>query len=84
MPYLERTIQATGVVIDHIHYYDEVLRKYINTPNNSKNLKKYSFRRNPKDISVIYFFDPDLNEYFEIPYRDTRYPLCQCGSIELQ
>lgn len=74
MPYLERTIQATGVVIDHIHYYDEVLRKYINTPNNSKNLKKYSFRRNPKDISVIYFFDPDLNEYFEIPYRDTRYP----------
>ncbi|WP_185226239.1 helix-turn-helix domain-containing protein [Chryseobacterium indologenes] len=74
MPYLERTIQTTGVVIDHIHYYDEVLRKYINTPNNSKNLKKYSFRRNPKDISVIYFFDPDLNEYFEIPYRDTRYP----------
>lgn len=74
MPYLERTIQATGVVIDHIHYYDEVLRKYINTPNDSKNLKKYSFRRNPKDISVIYFFDPDLNEYFDIPYRDTRYP----------
>ncbi|WP_284464280.1 helix-turn-helix domain-containing protein [Chryseobacterium sp.] len=74
MPYLERTIQATGIVIDHIHYYDEVLRKYINVPNKSKNLRKYSFRRNPKDISVIYFFDPDLNEYFEIPYRDTRYP----------
>lgn len=74
MPYLERTIQATGVVIDHIHYYDEVLRKYINTHNSNKNLKKYSFRRNPKDISVIYFFDPDLNEYFDIPYRDTRYP----------
>lgn len=74
LPYLERKIQTTGVVIDHIHYYDEVLRKYINTPNDSKNLKKYSFRRNPKDISVIYFFDPDLNEYFDIPYRDTRYP----------
>ncbi|WP_241330093.1 helix-turn-helix domain-containing protein [Chryseobacterium arthrosphaerae] len=74
MPYLERTIQASGIVIDHIHYYDEVLRKYINVPNKSKNLRKYSFRRNPKDISVIYFFDPDLNEYFEIPYRDTRYP----------
>ncbi|RLJ31160.1 putative transposase [Chryseobacterium sp. 7] len=74
MPYLERTIQASGIVIDHIYYYDEVLRKYINVPNKSKNLRKYSFRRNPKDISVIYFFDPDLNEYFEIPYRDTRYP----------
>ncbi|WET48165.1 DDE-type integrase/transposase/recombinase [Chryseobacterium indologenes] len=70
-PYIQRTVQATGVVIDHIHYYSDVLRKFVNVPNKNK---KYSFRRNPKDISVIYFFDPDLNEYFEIPYRDTRYP----------
>jgi len=74
MPYTERTIQATGVVIDHIHYYDEVLRKYINVENKKQSQKKYSFRRNPKDISVIYFFDPDTNEYFEIPYRDARHP----------
>lgn len=74
MPYTERTIQVTGVVIDHIHYYDDVLRKYINVENKRQKQKKYSFRRNPKDISVIYFFDPEINEYFEIPYRDTRHP----------
>lgn len=74
MPYIERSIQASGVVIDHIHYYDEVLRKYINVENKKQKQKKYSFRRNPKDISVIYFFDPETSEYFEIPYRDTRYP----------
>ncbi|WP_294250515.1 helix-turn-helix domain-containing protein [uncultured Chryseobacterium sp.] len=74
MPYTERTIQVSGVVIDHIHYYDEILRKYINVENKRQKQKKYSFRRNPKDISVIYFFDPDTNEYFEIPYRDARHP----------
>lgn len=74
MPYIERTIQTTGVVIDHIHYYDDVLRNYINVENKKQSQKKYSFRRNPKDISVIYFFDPEINEYFEIPYRDARHP----------
>lgn len=74
MPYIERSIQTSGVVIDHIHYYAEVLRKYINVENKKQKQKRYSFRRNPKDISVIYFFDPDTNEYFEIPYRDARHP----------
>lgn len=74
MPYIERSIHQYGVIIDHIHYYDEVLRKYINAPNKKQSSKRYSFRRNPKDISVIYFFDPETNEYFEIPYRNAKYP----------
>ncbi|PVV60583.1 transposase, partial [Chryseobacterium sp. HMWF035] len=28
----------------------------------------------PRDISIIYFYDPVLNDYFEIPYRDTSKP----------
>lgn len=77
MPYVERTIQEYGVVIDHIYYYDEVLRKYIHSkdslsPNSAK--RKYMFRRDPRDISIIYFYDPKLNDYFEIPYRDTSKP----------
>jgi hypothetical protein len=31
-------------------------------------------RRDPRDISAVYFFDPELNCYFEIPYRDTSRP----------
>ena len=27
-----------------------------------------------RDISVVFFFDPELNCYFEIPYRDTSRP----------
>ena len=31
-------------------------------------------RRDPRDISSVFFFDPELNCYFEIPYRDTSRP----------
>lgn len=77
MPYVERTVQEYGVIIEHITYYDDVLRKYIHAKEtSSKNSvkKKFMFRRDPRDISIIYFYDPELNDYYEIPYRDTSKP----------
>ncbi|HAT3994298.1 TPA: DDE-type integrase/transposase/recombinase [Elizabethkingia anophelis] len=77
MPYVERTVQEYGVLIDHICYYDDVLRKYIHSKeDNSKysRKQKFIFKRDPRDISMVYFFDPELNDYFEIPYRDTSKP----------
>ena len=73
MPYVERTIQEYGVLIEHITYYHDVLRKYIHAKE-QKNKKKFIFRRDPRDISIIYFYDPELNEYFDIPYRDSSLP----------
>ena len=73
MPFEERTVQEYGVVIDHVTYYHDVLRKYIHSK--TDNIKrKFIFRRDPRDISVVYFYDPELKEYFEIPYRDTSLP----------
>lgn len=77
MPYVERTIQEYGVIIDHITYYDDVLRKYIHSKdslNNYSGKRKFIFRRDPRDISIIYFYEPELNDYYEIPYRDTSKP----------
>jgi len=31
-------------------------------------------RRDPRDLSVVYFFDPDLHQHFRIPYRDMSLP----------
>lgn len=73
MPFIERTIQEYGVLIDHITYYHDVLRKYIHAKD-GKNKKKFLFRRDPRDISVVFFYDPELNEYFDIPYRDSSLP----------
>lgn len=73
MPFEERTVQEYGVVIDHVTYYHDVLRKYIHSK--TDNIKrKFIFRRDPRDISAVHFYDPESKEYFDIPYRDTSLP----------
>lgn len=76
MPYIERTIQGYGVLVDEIHYYHDVLRRHINAtdPENPRLKRKFIFKRDPRDISQIYFYDPDVKLYYAIPYRDTSHP----------
>lgn len=76
MPYEERTVQDYGVVIDDVHYYHDVLRRWINSPDITapKYKRKFMFRRDPRDISVIWFYDPEVNIYYPIPYRNTSLP----------
>lgn len=73
LPYVERTVQEYGIVIDHIYYYSDVLRPYIHSQENDKKTK-YLFKRDPRDISIVYFYDPVLEDYFEVPYRNTSLP----------
>ena len=73
LPSIERTVQEYGVIIDHITYYSDILRPYIH--DSEKGLKKkHIFKRDPRDISVLYFYDPQRLRYYEIPYRDTTLP----------
>lgn len=76
MPYEERTVQDYGVVIDEIHYYHDVLRRWINAPDPvaPKYKRKFMFRRDPRDISTVWFYDPEVNIYYSIPYRNTSHP----------
>lgn len=76
MPFEERTVQDYGVVIDEVHYYHDVLRRWIGAkdPKSPKHKRKFLFRRDPRDIGTIWFYDPELNTYFAIPYRDTSHP----------
>lgn len=74
MPSFERTIQSSGVRIDGLHYYDPCLNNYINT-SDSKNVKsQFIFRRDPRDISKIWFYDPELKQYFIIPFANQTLP----------
>lgn len=76
MPYEERTVQDYGVVIDNVHYFHDVLRPWVNArdPKYPRHARKFRFRYDPRDISTLYFFDPDIQRYFPIPYRDTGLP----------
>jgi putative transposase len=73
MPFVELTVQPYGVVVDEVHYYSDVLRRFVNAkdPGQPRTKRKFTFRRDPRDISTLYFYDPEVKDYFRIPYRDT-------------
>lgn len=76
MPYIERTVQSYGVVIDDLHYFADVLRPWVNAPDpdHPKSKRLFKFKRDPHDISRLYFFEPNAKHYFVIPYRDAGLP----------
>lgn len=76
MPFETRTVQHYGIVWDHVEYQHDVLRRWINAPdpNHPRQKRKFLCRRDPRDISVIWFYDPEVCEYYAIPYRNTSHP----------
>lgn len=74
LPYEERTIQRNGIVLDGITYYSDVLNSFIprSLDKHGKSSAKYLIRRDPRDISLIYFYDPDTKQYHTIPLKDRR------------
>jgi len=84
LPGIERSVQPYGVVVDEVFYYHDILRPWINAtdPANRKKKRVFLFKRDPRDISIIYFFDPSREEYHPIPYRDITHPAISIGSLE--
>lgn len=74
-PFVERTVQRQGVVIDGIHYYAPILRRWVvsKDPNGVKS-RPFIFARDPRDISVVYFLDPETLTYSPIPYLNNTRP----------
>lgn len=85
MPYEMRTIQTFGVTIDKLTYYADVLRSWINSPDLSdpKKKRKFIFRYDPRDLSQIWFYNPDSEEYFKIPYADLSLPPISSWELRL-
>lgn len=74
LPHIERTIQRTGVVIDHIRYYSEIFRSYLFEKAGGSTQKSFIFKRDPRDLSKIYFLDAKEARYVVIKYADVRLP----------
>ena len=76
LPIVERTIQNYGVAVDGIQYFGDVLRRWVGSadPKRKQLKRKFLFRRDPRDISFLLFYDPDAQKHFRIPYRDTSRP----------
>ncbi|WP_457745478.1 Mu transposase C-terminal domain-containing protein [Sulfurimonas sp.] len=77
LPKEERTVQQYGIQIDNIYYYSEVLNAWIDSfeyIRGKKVKKKFIVRRDLRDISQIWFYRPQVNKYYRIPYRNPRLP----------
>ena len=76
LPESERTVQKTGVTIDGLRYYADTLRPWIHArdPDDPQLPLKLVFRRDPRDISRIWFHDPNLGRYIEVPTANRAFP----------
>lgn len=74
LPAIYRTIQRDGITLDGLNYYGDVLRHWINRKDEKGNKLKFKIKRDPLNIRKIYFFDPELEEYFEIYYKKIEAP----------
>ncbi len=76
LPAYHRTVQTYGVAIEGIKYYADVLRPWINAlePGSPDTKRKFVFRRDPRSIKTIWFFDPEIKEYFPIPFANQALP----------
>ena len=71
LPVVRRTLRRDGVVIDHIHYFSDALRPWIET---ARQPRRVLIRRDPRDLSRIHILDPEDGGYLEVPYRELSRP----------
>jgi len=69
-----RVISDTGVRVDGAHYDSEALNPYRNADSPYLVLgKKWPFKVDPRDPTVIYFQDPATGSWHAIPERDAEW-----------
>lgn len=73
LPFKMRTIQQYGIALDGIYYQGDILSRWIDVTD-GKDKKKFIVRRDPRDISSILFYDPEIRRYFRLPYQNPSFP----------
>jgi putative transposase len=76
LPSEMRTVQPYGVMLDGVTYYADGIRHWVNAESAGDESSKMKFRvhRDPRSISPVFFFDPTLDDYIELPYANLAHP----------
>lgn len=76
LPFEMRSVQEYGIVNEYIYYWHDALRRWVRAtdPDNPGKSRFFICRYDPRDLSVIYFYEPDTKNYLAVPYRDTSKP----------
>jgi len=73
LPFDHRTVQRDGISWDGVQYLSPAITHWIGAKKGGRSAK-FLVRRDPRDISRIYFLDPDIGEYLDVPYRNLSRP----------
>jgi len=71
LPVIRRTLTRRGFVIDHVEYFSNALKPWIERRDQ---LGKFVIRRDPRDISRVWVLETDGEQYVEVPYRTLSHP----------
>lgn len=76
LPYFEATVQRTGLRHDGLIYMNDILRRYVGArhPDHPTRSRPFTVSYDPRDVSAVYFLDPDLNRYYEVRCRQPNFP----------
>ncbi len=76
LPFFERTVQRYGVSIEGVTYWDDVLKLRIGEmdPEAPRLKRRFVVRRDPRDISRVWFLDPGTGLHHRIATRDLTRP----------
>ncbi len=76
LPCDERVVGTKGIQWDHIWYSDDCLQDWVDAkdPSSIRKKRKFLVRRDPRDLSRIYFWDPAREQYLTIPTRNMSRP----------
>ena len=87
LPSVERTVQKNGVTIDGLTYFDQILRTKIRGYDmgydSSNSNPKYIFKRDPRDISFIWFYDDIQQEYYKIGLANIEFPAMSLQELNI-
>lgn len=82
LPKTMRNISGQGVVWDKIHYFSDGIRHLIGERDKSGRSRKYIVRRDPRDITKVWVYDPFQKLYHEVPYADPTHPYTNKWELE--
>ncbi|MFZ6871905.1 transposase [Undibacterium sp. Di27W] len=73
LPEEERTIQNDGVNIDGRIYWSDALYPWLGrrSKDNPNKNPLYRFKVDDRDVSAVYFFDPEVKRWFRVPSKYT-------------
>ncbi len=78
-PLEKRSIQAYGVRIDFLHYYNEDIAQLVR---NRKGQPKVNVRRNPLDVREIFLEHPVRKEWIALPVRQIDFPIAAIWELQ--